>query len=345
MSRSRLLLLGTAAVVALTLGACRQDMHDQAKYEPLEASTFFANGMASRPLPEGTVPRGEAWRDTPYTTGYGNDDQLVRSLPAQALEDMRSWNDDPVEARREYLKLGQKRYQGFCQPCHGASGNGRGMIVRRGYVAAASFHEPRLVESPAGHFFDAITNGFAQMPSYAAQIPVADRWAIVAYVRVLQLSQGAPLSVLSTEERARVEGAGMLAPVPESAKDRYDIPYEGVGTAIGDPSVAETLGGGHGDEAHGGENHGGDTHGGDHRTVPAEAPPQTAPLEAAGADEGDNESASGIVPEAVDRDFAGPQPEVGEEAAADDGADDIDDTEPPGEGDGARPLTTPSPRR
>lgn len=194
--------LSLAVLVTLSLGACRQDMHDQPKYEVYEASAFFDDGKASRTPPAGTVARGHLPRTDAYSTGYGPDDQLVANMP--------------VEVTPELLAEGERRYTGFCLPCHGPVGDGRGMVVQRGYKQPASFHEQRLVLSADGYFFDAITNGFGQMPAYASQIRVEDRWAIVAYVRALQLSQNAPLSELPEEMRQAV-----LNPQPVEADDAH----------------------------------------------------------------------------------------------------------------------------
>ncbi len=170
-------------------------MHDQAKYEPLEASPLFADGAASRTPVEGTVARGHLQEDEPFATGIGPDGQLAPALP--------------VPITRELLARGRDRFDVFCSPCHDRVGSGRGMIVRRGFKQPATFHSDRLRASPPGYFFDVITNGFGQMSSYAAQVPPADRWAIVAYLRALQLSQHAPAALLSAgdrEELARAAG-------------------------------------------------------------------------------------------------------------------------------------------
>jgi hypothetical protein len=166
-----------SVVVALVLlAACRQDMNDQAKYKPLGASDFFADGRASRPPVPGTIPRGYLRDDAHLYTGRV-DGVLVNTFPF------------PMDLKA--LKRGQERYNIYCTPCHDGVGNGNGMIVRRGYKQPPSLHIDRLRDAPAGHFYDVITNGLGGMPDYAAQIPVEDRWKIVAYVRALQLSQRA----------------------------------------------------------------------------------------------------------------------------------------------------------
>ena len=186
-------LVGSLALVCIGLatGGCRQDMHDQPKFEPLEATTVFANGAASRPMIEGTVARGQLRDDRLFYTGRTAEDQFVTELP--------------VPLTRELLERGQTRFNAFCSPCHGRVGYGDGMVVQRGFKHPMSFHELRLRESPVGYFFQIMTNGFGDMSSYAAQIPVTDRWAIVAYIRALQLSQHAPVENLSAEDLERVE--------------------------------------------------------------------------------------------------------------------------------------------
>lgn len=180
-----------ALVVLLPLG-CRQDMHDQPKYEPLRTSPFFADGRASRPLVEGTVARGRVPADAAFHTGREGEKHL-RQLPLPLTEAL--------------LRRGRERYDIYCAVCHDRVGNGAGMIVRRGFGPARSLHVGRLREAPDGYIFDVITNGLGIMPGYAAPIRARDRWAIVAYVRALQLSQGAALSDVPPVERQRLEGA------------------------------------------------------------------------------------------------------------------------------------------
>lgn len=178
-----------ATLALLTLG-CRQDMHDQPKVEPLEASTVFGNGAASRPMIEGTVARGQLFEDQVLYTGRTADDQFASTLP--------------LPLTRDLLDRGQSRYDAFCSPCHGRLGDGLGMVVQRGFKRPNSFHDQRLVDSPVGYYFDVMTNGFSQMSSYAAQISPADRWAIAAYIKALQLSQSFPVELLPAADRAEV---------------------------------------------------------------------------------------------------------------------------------------------
>jgi len=173
------------------LGAgCRQDMHDQPKYIPLRESTFFTDARSARPVIAGTVARGQL-RDDPllYTGKVGNADATMFPMAV----------DDKVMAR------GRDRYDIYCAPCHGRTGAGDGMIVRRGYRRPPTFHQDRLRESPVGHFFDVMTNGFGAMPDYATQIRAEDRWAIIAYVRALQLSEHATVADVPPDRRGELD--------------------------------------------------------------------------------------------------------------------------------------------
>jgi Cytochrome C oxidase, cbb3-type, subunit III len=170
--------------------SCRQDMHDQPKHEPLEASPFFMDGRASRPLVPGTVARGQLREDTHLYEGK------IGSKPAETF---------PFRVTLQVLQRGQDRYNIYCTPCHDRIGNGEGMVVRRGFRRPPSYHIDRLRQAPPGYFYDVITNGFGAMQDYAAQIPVRDRWAIVAYVRALQLSQNAALSDVPEAERRTLQ--------------------------------------------------------------------------------------------------------------------------------------------
>jgi mono/diheme cytochrome c family protein len=168
-------------------------MHDQPKYQPLEGSQFFADQRASRPVPPDTVARGQLNVDEQFYTGK------VGGKFADTF---------PMTVTRAMLDRGRERYEIYCSPCHDRTGSGRGMIVQRGFPRAASYHEPRLREAPPGYFFNAMTNGFGVMPSYATQIPADDRWAIVAYIRALQLSQHASLDDVEPLKRALLSQSG-----------------------------------------------------------------------------------------------------------------------------------------
>jgi Cytochrome C oxidase, cbb3-type, subunit III len=172
--------------ICFGLLACQQQMADQPRYKPLAKSDLFEDERASRPLVEGTVARGHIQADEQFETGKVNG-KLADTFPF------------PVT--RAVLLRGQERYNIFCSPCHDRLGNGQGMIVRRGYRPPPSYHIDRLRTAPPGHFFDIITRGFGSMPDYAEPIPPRDRWAIVAYIRALQLSQNARLADVPEKDR------------------------------------------------------------------------------------------------------------------------------------------------
>lgn len=182
------------AIVAggMLLAGCRQDMHDAPRYEAFEASETFADNRASRTAPAGTVPRGWLRADEALYTGKLN------GQPVEAF---------PFAISATDLRRGQQRYNIYCTPCHGRVGDGNGMVVQRGLRQAASFHQDRLRQEKPGYFFDVITNGFGAMPDYATQIPVQDRWLIVAYVKALQLSQHASVDDVPADRRADLDGA------------------------------------------------------------------------------------------------------------------------------------------
>lgn len=201
-----------SASCLLLFGGCRQDMQDQPKYTAYQSSGFFRDGLSSRPLVEGTVPRGYLRADREFYTGKKNKPGGVQSAlggpnsattqpglagpnptgQAGANAQNAVYPDDvetfPFPVTMETVNRGQERYQIFCAACHGMTGIGDGLVVRRGFRKPPSFHEERLRQAPVGHFFDASTNGWGAMPSYASQITPADRWAIIAYIRALQLS-------------------------------------------------------------------------------------------------------------------------------------------------------------
>ena len=187
---ARLLRATALAVACLSLMACRQDMHDAPSYDPLQQSAFFADGSASRMLVANTVARGQLREDELLYTGRVNG-QLANEFPM------------PVTA--EMMARGQERFNVFCSPCHGRTGLGNGIIVQRGFRAPPSYHEDRLVNAPVGYFFDVMTNGFGAMQDYSAQVPVADRWAIAAYVRALQVSRRATVADVPADRRGDLD--------------------------------------------------------------------------------------------------------------------------------------------
>jgi mono/diheme cytochrome c family protein len=179
-------------LLALYAGCSEQDMVIQPRVKPYQESAFFVDGQASRPLVAGTIARGQLRVDPAYDMGKTGD-LLVAAIP------------DKVKVDRALLERGQERYNIYCSPCHSRSGDGRGMIVQRGFPSPPSFHEERLLDAPAGHFFNVISNGYGAMYSYASRVSVADRWAIVAYIRALQLSQHASVDDVPQDKRTLLE--------------------------------------------------------------------------------------------------------------------------------------------
>jgi mono/diheme cytochrome c family protein len=185
-----------------TLAGCKQEMANQPKYgKPLSPSDFFADGRSARPLVPGTVARGTQPDAPGYATGKAGDDYMT---------------DFPLQVTGEVLRRGQERFNIFCAVCHDRLGTGDGMIPRRGFTKPPSLlddlsrgyrlrgRDLPLRDAPVGYYFEVVTNGFGAMPDYASQIPPADRWAVVAYVRALQLSQRATAADLPPEEQGKV---------------------------------------------------------------------------------------------------------------------------------------------
>ena len=169
---------------------CRQDMHDQPRYEPLEATQFFTDGRSVRPQVEGTVARGELRLDQHLYAG------LVDGRPAEEF---------PFPIAMADLERGRERYQIFCSPCHGELGDGFGMVVKRGFPRPPSFHDPRIVGMPPGHYVDVMTRGLGRMASYADRVKAEDRWRITAYIRALQRSRNGTIEDVPAEFRAQLE--------------------------------------------------------------------------------------------------------------------------------------------
>lgn len=206
---TRIALALLLAAFALLFVGCRQDMQDQPKLEPFETAEVFRSGVANQAPPAGTVARGLLKDDAHFWFGRDESGQLAADLP----EEM-GWN-------MELLLRGQERYDIFCSPCHDTTGAGRGMIVRRGFKQPQPLWEDRLVDMPLGYFYDVATNGFGIMPSYRMQVPEDDRWAIAAYVRVLQASQGRVLDDLPGDLRHEFE-QGMKAQEEAKAAAAHD---------------------------------------------------------------------------------------------------------------------------
>lgn len=188
---------GLALALLSLLAGCRQDMHNQPKYTPLRSSDFFPDGRSARQPVPGTVARGQLREDALFYTG-----KTGAQFAAQF----------PMPVTRTVLERGQERYNIYCAPCHARTGNGFGMVVQRGFRRPVSFHDPRLRAAPPGYYFDAMTRGFGAMSDYAAQIAPADRWAIAAYIRALELSQHASIEDLPPVQREQLMKEPQPAP-------------------------------------------------------------------------------------------------------------------------------------
>ena len=185
----------------LGLAGCRMDMHIQPKYLPYDGTNFFGDGRSERPPVPGTVARGQLKLDELFYTGKVNG----------VLAD-----EFPFPITRADLERGRQRFNIYCTPCHGYTGNGQGLIVQRGFPTPPSYHIDRLRAAPAGHFFEVITNGHGSMYSYASRVEPADRWRIVAYIRALQLSENARIDDVPETEREKLAQQAAGQPVEPS---------------------------------------------------------------------------------------------------------------------------------
>jgi len=191
----------------VSCAGCQQKMAEQPSCRPLKPSEFYADGQSARPLVVGTVARGQLRLDRQFFTGElgpaqgGSPMDLSDggvSLPVArtALDEKPYANTFPFSVTREILDRGRERFTIYCSVCHGSLGNGDGVVVQRGFTQPPTYHSDRLRSAPPGYFFDVISHGYGSMPDYAAELQPQDRWAIVAYLRVLQYSQHAPLDEL-----------------------------------------------------------------------------------------------------------------------------------------------------
>ena len=189
--RAPRLLAGVALLLALS--GCRQDMHVQPRYNPYDPADFFEDGQSARLPVEGTVPRGDLKLGPNELLYTGK----VNGQPSESF---------PFPVTREILDRGRERFNIYCSPCHGFSGDGDGMIVQRGFRRPPSLHEDLLRTAPAGHIFDVITNGQGVMYPYGYRVAPRDRWAIIYYIRALQLSRQASITDLPEAEQKKLSG-------------------------------------------------------------------------------------------------------------------------------------------
>ncbi len=175
----RILLTGLTALGILSLAGCRQDMHNQPKFYPQRGSSLYSDGRSVRPQSQNTVARGQLDATSYLMTGF---------------EAGKEGDGMPMAVDIALLQRGQQEYNVFCSACHSRVGNGGGIVVQRGYRPAGNFHTDRMRSMPLGHFYNVIANGYGAMPDYSAQLNVEERWAVVAYIRALQLSQSATVA-------------------------------------------------------------------------------------------------------------------------------------------------------
>ena len=214
---------GLLLLTCCLLPACQQRMASQPSYRPDEPSSFFPDGRADRPLVPGTVARGQLRTDLHLYTGRRTRQGQALAAPAAlvgeagrgalgvlgmlAVEEADFVDTFPFPVTREVLERGRQRFTIFCAVCHGPLGQGNGIVVQRGFTPPPSYHIERLRQAPVGHFFQVITDGYGSMPDYRQQIPPRDRWAIIAYVRALQLSRNAKANDLPDALRTKISSA------------------------------------------------------------------------------------------------------------------------------------------
>jgi hypothetical protein len=212
----RALVLAAVGLLLLAGAGCRQDMQNQPHFIPLRPSSFWPDNRSARPLVAGTIPRGFLREDTLLYDG------MVNGKPATEF---------PFPVTMEVLARGRQRFNIYCTPCHSYLGNGDGMVPQRGYRHPPSFHTDILRNAPVGHLYDVITRGWGSMPDYREQITPVDRWAIVAYIRALQLSQHATLNDVPAEHRADLNRP---VPLPAEVPGKAGLQETQVPTGTGE---------------------------------------------------------------------------------------------------------------
>ena len=218
--RKRHRVAALCAVFALALlTGCRQDMHDQPKMFPQRGSNFFADHRGARPQVMNTVARGQLKEDSYFYTGV-----------TQGANGYREEHDElPFPVTMDVLKRGQERFNIYCSPCHSRVGNGLGAIVERGYKPAANLHDQVRLAQPLSHYFYVMSNGYGAMPDYSAQLAPADRWAVAAYIRALQLSQAAKESdVPSGVQVKNLKDVAQSINLPVSFAEPWQMPATAV---------------------------------------------------------------------------------------------------------------------
>ena len=209
----------------LTACGVRFDMQDQPRYKAYKKSEFFSDNRASRDIPEGAVARGQLQENKAFYTGKIDNPnpnvQVETTTNAAGNTIVTSFPNDvdefPIPVTEELIDRGENRYNIYCIVCHGPVGNGDGMVVRRGFTQPPTYNDDRLRNAPVGHFFDVMTNGWGKMNSYAYVLSAADRWAVVAYIRTLQVSQS-PDEILKMNSNKQPGSETQHAPAPSNSQ-------------------------------------------------------------------------------------------------------------------------------
>ena len=186
----RAAMFGFSVALLLNASGCHQDMYDQKKYVTLSPSEFYHDGQSARPRIEGTVVHRDHSDDGVISTGR------INGKPVEVF---------PFAVTESMIRRGQERFNIFCSPCHGRTGDGRGMVVERGFPQPPSYFTDSVRARPVGHFVNVIANGFGRMYSYGDRVEPRDRWAITAYIRVLQASRAASITELTNSERVQLK--------------------------------------------------------------------------------------------------------------------------------------------
>lgn len=212
-SRSRLAAASLVAVTVLGMAGCRQDMHNQPKFYPQRGTTLYADGRSVRPQVVDTVARGQMDESSYLMTGF---------------QGGKEGDGLPVALTPELMARGQERYNIYCTACHSRVGNGGGIVVQRGYRPAGNFHIDRLRQAPLGHFYNVIANGYGAMPEYGTMLTIEDRWAVVAYIRALQLSQNATMADAGGTHIERLGDVAERSGLPRNFASEWVLPATAV---------------------------------------------------------------------------------------------------------------------
>ena len=209
----RVLAVSLSALSVLGLAGCRQDMHNQPKFYPQRGTTLYSDGRSARPQAVNTVARGQLDDTSYFMTGFSGG---------------KEGDGMPMPVTLEMMQRGQERYNIYCTACHSRVGNGGGIVVQRGYRPAGNFHIDRLRQAPLGHFYNVIANGYGAMPEYGTMLAVEDRWAVVAYIRALQLSQNATMGDAGGNKIERLGDVAERDGLPRNFASEWTLPATAV---------------------------------------------------------------------------------------------------------------------